>query len=33
VPNPGCMKLLNGSEKAREQWRLEHRLADFESKF
>jgi hypothetical protein len=33
VPNPACMKFLNGSEKAREQWRLEHRFADFESKF
>ncbi len=33
VPNPACMKFLSGSEKAREQWRLEHRLADFESKF
>ncbi len=33
VPNPACTKFLNGSEKAREQWRLEHRFADFESKF
>jgi adenosine deaminase len=32
-PNPVCMKFLNGSEKAREQWRLERRFADFESKF
>jgi hypothetical protein len=33
APNPGCMKFLNGSEKAREEWRLEHRFFDFESKF
>jgi hypothetical protein len=33
VPNPPCMKFLNSSEKAREQWSLEHRLAEFESKF
>jgi adenosine deaminase len=33
IPNPACMKFLNDSEKAREQWRLEHRLADFESRF
>ena len=33
VPNPACTKFLNGSEKAREEWRLEHRLADFESRF
>lgn len=33
VPNPVCMKFLNSSEKAREQWRLEHRFADFESRF
>jgi adenosine deaminase len=33
VPNPVCMKFLNSSEKAREEWRLEHRFADFESKF
>lgn len=33
VPSPACMKFLNGSEKAREQWRLEHRLVEFESKF
>jgi hypothetical protein len=31
--NPSCTKFLNGSEKAREQWRLEHRFADFESRF
>jgi len=28
-----CARFLNASEKAREQWRLEHRLAEFESKF
>jgi hypothetical protein len=33
MPNPTCTKFLNASEKAREQWRLEHRFADFESKF
>ncbi len=33
VPTPACTKFLNGSEKAREQWRLEHRFSDFESKF
>ena len=33
VPDPACMKFLNSSEKAREQWRLEHRFADFESRF
>ena len=33
VPDPSCMKLLNGSEKAREEWRLEHRFVDFESRF
>jgi adenosine deaminase len=33
VPGPTCMKFLNGSEKAREEWRLEHRFVDFESKF
>jgi adenosine deaminase len=33
LPGPACMKFLNGSEKAHEQWRLEHRFADFESKF
>ncbi len=33
VPNSACTKFLNGSEKAREEWRLERRLADFESKF
>jgi len=27
------MKFLNGSEKAREEWRLEHRFVDFENKF
>jgi len=32
VAPPTCMKFLNGSERAREQWRLEHRLAEFESK-
>jgi hypothetical protein len=32
LAGPGCMKFLNTSEKAREQWRLEHRLAEFESK-
>ncbi len=31
--NPSCMKFLNSSERAREQWRLEHRFADFEGKF
>jgi len=33
VSNSACTKLLNGSEKAREQWRLERRFADFEGKF
>ena len=33
VPNAACTKFLNSSEKAREQWRLERRLAEFESKF
>jgi hypothetical protein len=33
LPSAGCTKFLNGSEKAREQWRLEHRLAEFESKY
>ncbi len=33
LPNPPCTKFLNASEKAREQWRLERRFADFESKF
>jgi hypothetical protein len=33
MPNPACTKFLNSSEKAREQWRLEHRFADFEGKF
>jgi len=33
VPSPACMRLLNGSEKAREQWRLERRFADFEGTF
>jgi len=33
VPGPGCMRFLNSSEKAREQWRLEHRFVDFEGKF
>jgi hypothetical protein len=33
VPSPACMKILNGSEKAHEQWRLERRSAEFESKF
>jgi len=33
APSPTCLKFLNSSEKAREQWRLERRLVDFESKF
>jgi adenosine deaminase len=33
APNPVCLKFLNSSEKAREQWRLEHRFVEFESKF
>jgi adenosine deaminase len=33
MPGPGCSRFLSGSEKAREQWRLEHRFADFEGKF
>jgi adenosine deaminase len=33
MPGASCSKFLNVSEKAREQWRLEHRLTDFESKF
>jgi hypothetical protein len=32
VPSAACTKFLNGSEKAREQWRLEKRLAEFEAK-
>jgi len=33
VPSPTCMRFLNSSEKAREQWRLEHRFVDFEARF
>jgi hypothetical protein len=33
VPTGNCMKFLNSSEKAREEWRLEHRFAEFESRF
>jgi adenosine deaminase len=33
APGAACTKFLNGSEKAREEWRLERRLTDFESKF
>jgi adenosine deaminase len=33
VPASACMKFLNGSEKAREEWRLEHRFVDFENRF
>jgi adenosine deaminase len=33
APGPACMKFLNNSEKAHEEWRLEHRFVDFESKF
>jgi hypothetical protein len=33
VPGQACMKFLNANEKAREQWRLERRFADFESTF
>ena len=33
MPGSLCIKFLNSSEKAREQWRLEHRFADFEGKF
>jgi hypothetical protein len=33
LPTAGCMKFLNSSERAREEWRLEHRFAEFESKF
>ena len=33
LPGAVCTKYLNGSEKAREEWRLEHRFAEFESKF
>jgi hypothetical protein len=33
LPGPACTKILNGSEKAREQWRLERRSAEFESRF
>lgn len=33
APNASCTRFLNGSEKAREQWRLEHRFAEFESRF
>jgi hypothetical protein len=33
MPAPPCTKFLNSSEKAREQWRLERRFAEFESRF
>jgi len=33
VPGPACTKFLNGSEKAREEWRLERSFAEFESRF
>jgi adenosine deaminase len=33
IAGPACSKFLSGSEKAREQWRLEHRFAEFESRF
>lgn len=29
----GCQKFLAGSEKAREQWKLEHKFAEFEAKY
>jgi hypothetical protein len=32
-PSSACMKFLNGSEKAHEQWRLERRFAEFESRY
>lgn len=32
LPGPACQKYLNGSDKAREEWRLEHRFNDFENK-
>jgi hypothetical protein len=33
LPAASCLKFLNSNEKAREEWRLERRLAEFESKF
>jgi hypothetical protein len=33
LPSAGCLKFLNSNEKAREEWRLEHRFAEFESRF
>ena len=33
IPGSACSKFLSGSEKAREEWRLERRFAEFESKF
>jgi hypothetical protein len=33
LPSSPCSKFLSSSEKAREQWRLEHRFTEFESKF
>ena len=32
-PSPGCVKFLEGNERAREQWKLEAALAEFEKKF
>jgi adenosine deaminase len=32
-PSPGCSRLLESSEKARQQWALEKALAQFESRF
>ncbi len=31
--SPGCQKFLSGSEKAREQWKLEQKFAAFEAKY
>jgi adenosine deaminase len=32
-PSPGCVQFLHGNERAREQWKLEAALAEFEKKF
>jgi adenosine deaminase len=33
TPSAGCAKLLESSERAREQWKLERVFAEFEKKF
>ena len=32
-PSPGCVKFLQGNERAQQQWKLEAALAEFEKKF